>query len=102
TPARLGDRALGADRADDEARRRLDVAGPVDLAGIAAAADQRVELDAGLRENRKRARRRRQHARSARMPKRAGVACREIDAVEAGELAPGQRILAPRPEALPD
>src|SRR5581483_2703888 len=85
-----GEPTLPTERLDDEPRRRLDVARLVWLARITAAADERVELDAGAPESLVRARCRDQHPGGARRAQRAHVAAREVDGVGVGELGPRQ------------
>ena len=84
-------------------RRRLEVAGLVALGLVLAARDERVELDARRVQRRQLARGGDEHAGSACLTHRFGVAGREVDAVRLVELLPRQRPSPPlRPRLLAD
>ena len=95
-PARLGPAPERTGGGDDEARRRIEVAGLVALGVVLAARDERVELDPGRVQRRQLPGGRDEHARTPRLAHRLGVAGGEVDAVDAVELLPRQRALAAR------
>ena len=74
----------------------------VPLARVAAAADERVELDAGLLQRRERARGRHEDARRRAARDASGVAADEVDGVASRELVPRQRVVAARHVLLAD
>ena len=98
-PARLRPAAERAGGRDDEARRRIEVAGLVALGVVLAARDERVELDSRGVQRRQLARGRDEHARPPRLPDGRGVTGGEVDAVDLVELLPRQRAVARRADA---
>src|SRR5262249_56532073 len=97
----LGDvaafRALGR---DVDARRRVEPALLVGLAGVAAAADDRVQLHLRLDERGELARGRDEDTRGAGGAEGGRVAAREVDGVVARELGPGERVVLARDELV--
>ena len=85
----------GAGGRDDEARRRIEVAGLVALGVVLPARDERVELDSRRVKRRQLARGRDEHACPPCLPDGRGVTGGEVDAVDVVELLPRQRAVVP-------